>query len=179
MNLFNFLSDVVALFLMWLFIRASIHKLQVDNREYYKLLFADYGISNSNIAFVLLYLLGVVEMIIPFALLLESSRLMASIIAVLLLSTYLVGMAVQLIQGKRDMSCGCSGPNSQMKISWSLIIRNAVLVLLTLSCMLPGAGFSSQTWFATLMTSGFMILTYSCAENLIANAQKISILRAH
>ena len=179
MDLLNFTSDVMAIFLMWLFVNASIHKLQVDNRNYYQQLFSDYGLRNKNIAIALCYFLGVVEMTLAFTILFEATRSQAAILSVLLLSVYLIGMTVQLIQGKRDMSCGCSGANSQLKISWPLIIRNGVLIVLTLNCTLPGAGFPPQLWFAVLMASGFMILTYSCVENLIVNAQKISILRAY
>ncbi|WP_342805105.1 MauE/DoxX family redox-associated membrane protein [Alteromonas sp. M12] len=179
MNVFNFLSDAIALFFMWLFVRAAIHKLQASNREYYKQLFADYGVTKPKLASALSYVLGALELIIAVALIFEATRTNASIIAALLLSIYLTGMAIQLIQGKRDINCGCSGPNSHIKVSWPLILRNAVLVPLVLICTLPTAGFASSLWFAVLMTGAFLILTYSCVENLIANAQKISILRTN
>ncbi|MDO6694222.1 MauE/DoxX family redox-associated membrane protein [Aliiglaciecola sp. 3_MG-2023] len=179
MNLLNFLSDAIALFFMWLFIRAARHKLQTDNAEYYQQTFADYGVTQTKLASALRYTLGSLELVIAVALIFDGSRTSASIVAALLLSAYLIGMTIQLIQGKRDISCGCSGPNSHIKVSWSLIIRNALLVPLVLTCTMPSAGFASSLWFAVLMTGAFLILTYSCIENLIANAQKISILRTN
>jgi len=179
MSVFHFLSDVIALFLMWLFLRAAVHKLSPDNRYYYLQLMADYGVSSSKLAAALYKCLGTLELVVAMAMLAASTRFYATIIAVALLGMYLLGMTAQLIKGKRDLSCGCSGPNSHLKISWPLIIRNAVLICIALMCTLPGVGFTSPLSFAIFMTCGFMILFYSCVENLIANAQKISILRAY
>lgn len=179
MNIFNFLSDVIALFLLWLFMQAALHKLHTGNGEYYKKTLEDYGIKNVNMGLGLRYFLGVIELVVALALVFESTRSEATIVAVTLLGSYLLAMTTQLIQGKRDVSCGCSGPNSQIKIGWPLIIRNAVLIAMALICSLPGTHFSTSLWFAVIMASAFLILTYLCVENLIANAQKISILRAH
>lgn len=179
MNVFNFLSDVMALFLLWLFMQAAAHKLHTGNAAYYQTTLEGYGIKNAIISVVLRYFLGLLELVVALAIVFENTRSQASMIAVILLSCYLIAMTAQLIQGKRDISCGCSGPNAETRIGWPLIIRNAVLIALTLLCSLPGTLFSPSLWFAVIMTSAFLILTYSCVENLIANAQKISILRTH
>ncbi|MEP4890556.1 MAG: MauE/DoxX family redox-associated membrane protein [Aliiglaciecola sp.] len=179
MNVFNFLSDAIALFFLWLFMRAALHKLHTSNAEYYKQLFSEYGISHGQLALALNYILGAFELVIAVALIFEATRTPAAMAAALLLSMYLIAMAIQLMKGKRDISCGCSGPNAHIKVSWPLIIRNGLLVPLVLTCTLQTAGFASSLWFAVLMTGAFLILTYSCVENLIANAQKISILRTH
>lgn len=179
MYLLNYFSDVVALLLMWLFISAAIHKLQPGNRQYYQQIMNDYGITHAASALVLRYSLGVIEGGLAIAIVYEPFRPLAAKLSVLLLTVYLAGMLIQLIQGKRDISCGCSGPGSSLKVSWPLIARNAVLALLALCCLAPGTGMPMSLWFAMLMTWAFMVILYLCTENLLANAQKISILRRH
>jgi len=99
------------------------------------------------------------------------------VIAAALLSGYLLNMTFQLYQGRRDLDCGCAGPASQLKISGHLLIRNLVMVGITLFCLTPVGGTAAATWLLGSLLAIIGILVNQSSEQLIGNAQKLKALR--
>ncbi len=173
----SFLSDITAVFLLWLFASAGIHKLIPDNKQYFIRLLNDYGVNSKDLSVFLLYCLGFIEVLIAVSIVFQATRNVAAIGAIIVLLVYLLVMAFQLYRGKADISCGCAGPNANTKISASLLWRNGFLSLLALFCLAPSVGFSGTFWIVTIMSSLIVIILYSSIEQLIENAQLIELLR--
>jgi uncharacterized membrane protein YphA (DoxX/SURF4 family) len=177
MILSSILSDVFALFFLWLFMRAGMHKINRANGAFYSDLIVEYGFNNKPLARVLSYLIGWLEIVIALSIMFAPSRPYAALAALLMLVTYLLGMSRQLYLGRVDLDCGCAGPGIQIKIGPALIVRNTILAAASLICLLPGIPVLNGAWFIVVMTACFLIILYSISEKLIENSQIINILR--
>jgi hypothetical protein len=87
---------------------------------------------------------------------------LAAGISGLLLLSFSVAMGVNLRRGRKDLNCGCSGARQPQKISGRLILRNAILLLLSIPVMLWGHDSPAlQSLFSTpmafLMTHGLLV----------------------
>ena len=170
-------SDIAALFIGWLMISAGIHKLRPGHRHYYRQLIAGYGFHNDALVCRAVPVLGGVELLLGLLIPYPSIRPLCAAGAAALLLGYVVLMAYALLQGKRDLNCGCGGPASQVKVSPVLIARNAALTMLAMAALLPGAGLWSPQGFIIVPAALLSILIYLCFEQWLANQQKIQFLR--
>lgn len=174
----NFASDVMAVFFLWLFLQAGLHKLAPSNQSYYRKLMADYGNGFKRFSEVISPALGMLECVIGLAFLFPPSRNWAAVAAMVLLLAYFCGLAWQLYQGKKDLDCGCAGPGVQLKVSPVLLLRNGLLILLCSVCLQVGTVFNIAAGLQIFAAAGMVILIYVCVEGLLANAQKIKAMRA-
>lgn len=176
MSLSQIFSDASALFMLWLFVRAGLHKLAPANRDYFAALLGEYGWHSRHIALPLT-LVGLTELGIGLAIFLPASRSVAALAACAMLLGYLLLMATQLYRGHRDMDCGCGGPGGGLKISGALLLRNLLLAGSALLCLLPGYSQMGGYWLFAVSCAVIAILINLCAEQLIANAQQLKTLR--
>lgn len=54
----------------------------------------------------------------------------ASIPAMVLFLSFGIAVTINLVRGRRNISCGCFGVSDQDRISWALVARNGVLCIL-------------------------------------------------
>ncbi|MGI9294365.1 MAG: MauE/DoxX family redox-associated membrane protein, partial [Pseudomonadales bacterium] len=126
--------------------------------------------------------LGSFELIVGIAIAIPASRSIGTLLGAILLLVYLVMMARQLLQGKKDLVCGCAGPASDAKISPALLLRNFALISLAMFCFashLTTVHAGMQIGSALLLSLGLalgMVLLYLCLEQLISNQQKLQNL---
>lgn len=169
MSLPAIISDGVAWFLVCLFVQAAFHKLHAP--QYYRRLMTRYvGRSGGGIA---VWLVALLEAYIALSLLLPQSRAAGLAAAAGLLLAYGGLMASQVLRGESDMQCGCAGPDSQLGVSWALVIRNGVCAGLALLAMTSG-GAANAGWIGlviSLFIALFALLVYETSEQLISNAQ--------
>lgn len=180
------LSDAIALFFLWIFVQAGLHKISSKNTQYYGNLVMQYfnlyqGIDNKaklkQLPWIhrMIKVIGVLEVCLALAVVIPSTRYIATFFIIAALLSYMLMMAYQLIQGKREMDCGCGGSASQLKISGSLLIRNVMFSLMALFCLLPGQGTLSSSTVIVFVIALSAILVNLIIEQLIANAQKLSL----
>lgn len=179
MSIYTVFGNAIALFILWLFVSAGYSKLLPSHRDYYLQVFRDYGISSQSFAGVLIYSVGAFEVLTGFLVIAPPLRTPGLIIAGLILSSYLLLMAQQLRQGKAQMECGCSGPNSGIQLSPSLLIRNAVLIAILPIATNTGLGWEFQSWLVSIMTAFMLVLTSLSVDQLLRNTQKIKAINAH
>jgi hypothetical protein len=123
-------------------------------------------------------LLPLIECGIAAALLLPGLRFFGSLAALAMLACFTFAIAINLLRDRRDIACGCGGGTGQT-ISWSLVVRNVLLMAgvtaslaapahphLEIAAMIAVAGFSS-----------FMTVLYLAADQLMVNARFLP--RAH
>ena len=160
-------SDASALFLMWVFAQAGLHKVQSTNGTYYANLIAQYlnlegyldHKAQAKSQFKLLAkCIGIVEVTVALALVIPSTRSIAAMLAFVILISYLLLMAYQIVQGKKNLDCGCMGPAGQTNISGSLLLRNGVFSVLALLCFAPGNSFFTSAMVMTIIIALVMIL---------------------
>ncbi len=163
------ISDGVAWFLVCLFVQAAWHKLGAP--QYYRRLMTRYvGRPGGGIA---VWLVALLEAYIALSLLLPESRAAGLAAAAGLLLAYGGLMASQVLRGVSNMQCGCAGPDSQLGVSWALVIRNGVCAGLALLAMTSG-GTADAGWIGlviSLFVALFALLVYETSEQLISNAQ--------
>ena len=88
--------------------------------------------------------------------------------AALLFAAYAVAMGINLARGRNDMDCGCGG--APIRISGHLLVRNAVLVALSIAGALSipmSIGFAGAVIVALAALS--LLITYFTVNQLLAN----------
>ena len=120
-------------------------------------------------------LLPLLEVALAFALLVPASRSLAALGAALLLAAYAGAIGLNLWRGRRDIDCGCTGPDQSQPIRPQLLLRNAVLVALALVATLtPGAReLGAFDGFVVIAAAAVALLIYAAADGLLANSPRL------
>jgi Methylamine utilisation protein MauE len=127
-----FLAGAFAL----LFASASFHKL-LDFKHFAEV-FRAYEVLPPPLA-RLSPLVPVVELAVGAALLAGPSRTGAAAAGIALLLTYAAAIGINLARGRRDLTCGCGGPNDRRPIAGWMVWRNLILAALLGVTLLPWA----------------------------------------
>jgi len=141
-----------------------------------------YALAPERLAMAIAVTLAGVEAAIGVALLAPASiglRAPALVATALLLALYAAAIAVNLVRGRRDIDCGCAGPNARQPLSEWLLVRNALLVAAALVC-LGGAGARPLSWIDALTVAGgvaMLVAAWLAGHRLLANAPAIARLR--
>ena len=113
-------------------------------------------------------------------LLFSSTRTFAAVGLVLLLCLFTGAIAINLMRGRTNIDCGCFGPALRQSLSVSLLLRNAVLIVLAALVALP-AGQRPVEWI-DWVTIGFgaatVLVLYGSANYALANAVRTPALEA-
>ncbi len=113
-------------------------------------------------------------------LLCSSTRTFAAIGLVLLLCLFTGAIAINLMRGRTNIDCGCFGPALRQDLSASLLLRNAVLILLAALVAIP-AGARQVQWI-DWATIGFGAATgvvlYASANYALGNAARTQAIEA-
>lgn len=131
------------------------------------------AVPSASLAFI------VAEFVIGGLLLTPLARPWPALAGVALLLVVSVAVAVNLLRGRSDISCGCGGASGDQSLSWSLVARNAVLVLLLAATAL-GSGVRALGWadYAVIVIGGLLLAgLYAAASQLIANQPRLTALR--
>lgn len=159
-----------------LFLSAGLHKACAP--AYYRGLISGYTGLSSGLAGLAGNLLALTEISIGASLLWPPARIAAAGSALGLLLLYSLLITVSLLRGL-DMDCGCSGPLGRQKLSPWLLLRNGMLLLCT---WLPtNTPANRATGLGDLLiilcSSAALIFVYLAFEQLLANREKLVLLR--
>jgi len=160
-----------------LFASAAAHKLRDLAR--FDEIFSAYGMIPAISRLRISWAVPVAEISVAVGLAGIPTRPYAAILGILLLLGYAAAIAVNLRRGRRDLACGCGGPDERRPISAWMVWRNILIAVL-----LAGA-FAPWTERALTLTDGFTIvfgvltiaLIYLCADQLLGNAQRSAQLK--
>src|SRR5579862_6991362 len=117
-----------------LFVSAALHKLRglarfaADLRAYRVL---------PEGAAALAWVLPLLELTVGAGLLVRSSRRGACAAGAALLLVYAIAIAINLLRGRRDLACGCGGPDDRRPIAAWMVWRNLALAALLGALLLP------------------------------------------
>jgi Methylamine utilisation protein MauE len=175
------LDPVVGLLLVvtvaLLFGSAGVHKLR-DLRRFDEI-FAAYGVVPAVSRLHLSWLVPVLELAVAVGLLFDGSRLYASIAGIVLLLAYASAIGINLRRGRRDLACGCGGPDERRPIAPWMVWRNVIIALALVSALAPWT--SRPLGFTDAVTVTFGLLTlaliYLCVDQLMGYVQRAAHLR--
>ncbi|AWM93286.1 methylamine utilization protein MauE [Pseudomonas sp. 31-12] len=149
---------------------AATHKVRAPARFAKQL--ADYQLLPDALVRPVARVIPVIELVIAFALLVPASRYWAALAAASLIALYAAAIGINLWRGRRDIDCGCAGPDQAQPLRPMLLLRNGALVgLALLASVSPVArdlGFFDG--FVTVAASGVALLIYAAADGLLANS---------
>jgi len=98
----------------------------------------------------------------------------AAFVAVGLLALYTGAIVINLIRGRRDIDCGCSGPAMRQTLSSWLVWRNLGMICLASLATLPvtARSLNALDAFSTIGALAAFFLIYSAANRLSATASR-------
>ncbi len=169
-------GNASALFLAWLLVDSGWHKRQTANRDYYRGVYAGYGLLIGERWGWSIALWGWLELAVGIALLVDPLRSVAAPLAAGLLAGYFAAIGAALLRGRGGEDCGCAGPDGALTISAALLARNALLLLLAALLFSAQFGANAALWWQTVPASAVLWLGYQSLQQLLANRQKIVAL---
>ena len=133
---------------------------------------ADYQLLPDSLVRPVARLVPLLELAIAFALLLPVSRGWAALSAASLLALYAAAIGINLWRGRRDIDCGCAGPDQAQPLRPVLLLRNSVLVVLALLASVAPIARDMTLFdgFVTVAAAAVALLIYAAADGLLANS---------
>jgi hypothetical protein len=160
-----------------LFASAAVHKLRDLPR--FDETYAAYELMPALARRRISRMVPILEMAVAAGLLVDGWRRYAGVLGIMLLLAYAAAIAVNLRRGRRDLACGCGGPDDRRPISAWMVWRNILISLALAVALEPWA--SRPLSFTDGVTIVFGLLTvalvYSSADRLLALAQRSAQLR--
>ncbi|MFJ3369616.1 MauE/DoxX family redox-associated membrane protein [Pseudomonas sp. NPDC086251] len=149
---------------------AATHKLRAPARFAKQL--ADYQLLPDALVRPSARLIPLLELAIAFALLVPLSRGWAALSAASLIALYAAAIGINLWRGRRDIDCGCAGPDQAQPLRPILLLRNSVLVALALLASVAPIARDMTVFdgFVTLASAAVALLIYAAADGLLANS---------
>lgn len=152
-----------------LFASAALHKLR-DRAHFTEVLRAYRVLPEGAVA--LAPLVPLAELVVAAGLLPPAARPGAALGGAALLLAYAAAIAVNLRRGRRELACGCGGPDDARPIAPWMVVRNLVLALLLALTLLP---WEARAWLPTdglTVGAGSAVATllYACLDRLLGRA---------
>jgi hypothetical protein len=169
---------IVSLCMSLMFGIAAMHKLKAVT--VFKATMNEYQLVPRMLSGVVAILLIAAELLVAILVLVPAVRTTGLMIMAILLFIYTAGISINLLRGRRDIDCGCSGPASRHELSGWLVLRNLVLLSLVLLATNPLA-HRPMNWldavvvlFSVMVASGL----YMGMNQLLTQAPRLAALRA-
>jgi len=166
------ISYILRILLAFIFSRAALHKL--CNFRHFNAQLSSYRLLPDPLLPAFSCFLILIEGFLAFGVLVKD-WLYPSFIAAAVFALYAGAMSINLIQGRDDLDCGCSGPSGfGQRVSWTLVIRNGVLAFFAIATALPmtSRAFSMQDISTIFLASIAAIFIYASIEQAIANRNR-------
>ena len=167
------LVAVVAL----LFGSAALHKLRDLKR--FDEIFAAYGVVSAISRWHLAWIVPALELATALGLLTDMTRPYAAALGALLLLSYAIAIGINLRRGRRDLACGCGGPDERRPIAPWMVWRNVLIALVVLSTLAPWSARPLGVTDAVTVVFGVLTLAliYLCVDQLMGYLQRVAQLR--
>jgi uncharacterized membrane protein YphA (DoxX/SURF4 family) len=151
-----------------LFAAAAFHKL--SDLQRFRLTLAAYRVMPDGVVVRVSTVVIGFEMALAIGFLIPGLHATVALGAASLLIAYTAAIAINIARGRRDIDCGCGGPDSSQPISTGLITRNALLIVaVSMTATVPSA--RTLTWldgFAVTATVLCAVFLWTAANALLA-----------
>ena len=167
---------VAALILSYVFVLAGLHKCRAPAE--FATTLANYRILPEGLNRQAVYLIPVIEIMTGVALLIPATAQLASFSAGGLLCIYIAAIGINLLRGRRTIDCGCGGPAQKQTISEWMIVRNVLLLFLSIivgsqSLPRPLLWFD---WLIVILATAMGCLFYNIINQLLVNKDLLNSL---
>jgi uncharacterized membrane protein YphA (DoxX/SURF4 family) len=136
-----FLLALARVLLGWVFLVWGLRKLRA--REKFRGSVTAYKVLPPRLVGPFAITLPWIEAGIGLLLLLGISTQMSALSSTVLLTAFLIAIMINLARGRDNIECGCSGGNQPQPIGRSILVRNILLLWLSVQIMLWGGGFAA------------------------------------
>ena len=166
-TLSSMLTATLTVFLCLLFARAAWHKL-AEFTEFTGFV-ADYRLVPEALVKPASMAVVGAEVLVVLAQLVPGAQVFGLILAIAILSLYAAAMSINIRRGRTSIECGCGG--AVQPLSWSLVWRNGVLVLMALSALATAPYSLDAGGAIAALACGFTLWTgFPLAAQILANA---------
>ena len=168
---------IVSICMSLMFGFAAVHKLKAVT--VFKATMDEYQLVPQMLSGVVAVLLIVAELAAAILVLVPAVRTTGLMIMAVLLFIYAGGIGINLLRGRRDIDCGCSGPSSRHELSGWLVLRNLVLLSLILLAANPLTQRPMNWLDAVVVLFSVMVASglYMGMNQLLAQAPRLAALR--
>src|SRR5260370_4127104 len=167
-------AGLIAACTAFLFAGAAIHKLR-DLRRFDEI-FAAYGLLPLAARLRLSRAVPLLEALVAVGLLLEVTRFAAACVGILLLLAYAGAITVNLLRGRRELACGCGGPDDRRPIAPWMVWRNILFAVMLFPLMLTWS--PRPLGLTDMVTIGFgtaaCALVCLCLDRLLGRTGRLS-----
>jgi hypothetical protein len=171
------LAHALAAFMAALLLIGALEKL--GDMAVFTEALAQYQLVPASLIMPVAWLFPLMEALAGALLLPTVTRLEGALLAMVVVGTASLAIAINLRRGRTRIDCGC-GMGEHTPLSSRLLWRNAVLLALLAACTLPLAQRSSS-WLdllAVAMSTLFLLGAYFLANTLLANEPRLAHLRS-
>lgn len=163
------ISTAAALALSVIFASAASHKLRKPH--WFRRQVQEYQLAPSVLTPAIALGLPLVELCVALTLLWGTSRPYAAAVALVLIAAYALAIGINLLRGRHDMDCGCSGPAMRQPLHPILLLRNVFLSVLALGALFPvlERTVSLHDNFVMIAAGTVAILLYAAADLWLVN----------
>ena len=162
-----------------LFLTAALGKLR--HPSYFRGSLREYALLPGSLVPLVASVIPLAELAIAAAVLSPATASSAMVAAGGLLGVYALAMAINLLRGRRDIDCGCTGPAMRQTLNGWLVIRNGVLIAIALiGAAIPVArGFGPIDFFVCGFAVAGGAILYAAVNQLTANAPHLEAMDAY
>ena len=172
------ITIIISICMSLMFGFAAAHKLRAV--AVFRATIHEYQLIPQKMAAPVAVLLIASELTAALLVLVPALRVTGLIMMAVLLFIYTVGIGINLLRGRRDIDCGCSGPTSRHELSGWLVLRN--LVLLSLVIMAANPFIQRPMNWLDVVVIGFSVMVasglYAGMNQLLAQSPRLAALRA-
>ncbi len=126
-------------------------------------------------------LVPVIEAAVVGGLFVPAYRALAADTAAALLLLYALAMAVNLVRGRVDLDCGCTGPLERRPVAAWMVYRNALLAGLVLPLSRPwnGRALDGNDFFTVVAALATIVILWLAIDRLLGDvAPRGALLKA-
>jgi|TARA_B110001450_G_C17664480_1_gene498867 hypothetical protein len=165
----SLITAIAALSLSYVFADSALHKF--SSPQYFRAALDNYRVVPKLLLRPLGHSLPLIEVALAIGLLIPSMRGVTLLGMAFLLSAYTAGMAINILRGRADIDCGCSGPMQAEGLSPWLLARNVIFLFMVAWVEFRSESLPSNvsTWFLALGGTVVLVLFYQSLHQLGAN----------
>jgi len=160
-----------------LFVSAGLHKVR-DLRRFDEV-FAAYDLLPVLARWHLSWGIPAAELAVAGGLLFDDFRPFAAAVGIVLLLLYATAIGINLKRGRRDLACGCGGPDERRPIARWMVWRNILLAVALASTFAPWTprAFDFTDGVTVAFGLATLALLYLCVDQLMGYLQRAAQLR--
>jgi len=157
------LDLVVRLSLALLFSTAAFHKLR--DFDSFGMILRDYRLLPQSVIRIAAVAFVVVETLLAVMLTVGAFRTAVAMSVLGLFACYTTAISVNLVRGRRDIGCGCSGAMHKQLITWWLVFRNLLLMVAGAALAFPVRPRPWQAFDVWTVMAGVLATSYVYAAS--------------